>query len=382
MDDILNTSGINFEGDFITQVNNILQYIRMSCQFEVFGSVVTGLALKNSDLDLLCHLRPWFNQPRAVYVIQARKILKSYSTRFRNVLAITKAKVPIVKFYHIPTQRRCDLSFSGPLAAHNSQLLEYYMLSDERVLQLALIVKYWSKIHHFTGENLMPNYCLTLLVVFYLQQKNILCPFISLQQKDDVRIVDVWNTAFTRIPNKCDTTESLYSLLGGFFKYYHNLKFDQCVISLYTGRLIEREKFSDIQSVPQEYESYCANVRSELCQPIRLDTCMCVQDPITHSRNCAVAVHPKLAERIIDLFKNAVDLYDKESSNNFLRNLLYTEESPTPTHKPFFRKDGNKSFGITKLSKRNQRSNQRARNCKRKFNNNKNRLNNQQITNN
>lgn len=44
---------------------------------------------------------------------------------FRNVEQICDARVPIVKFYHIPTKLNCDVSFKSGLSLYNTKLIEY-----------------------------------------------------------------------------------------------------------------------------------------------------------------------------------------------------------------------------------------------------------------
>ncbi|XP_052741981.1 terminal uridylyltransferase Tailor isoform X2 [Bicyclus anynana] len=290
-----------------------------------FGSVVTGLGTKTSDVDCYIQLPRWMHPPDRSYVIRARDILMRHKHIFENAFAIVQAKVPIVQFYHIPTQVNCDINFSCPAGVENSKLIRYLLDCDKRALHLAIFVKYWSKIHHFTGTNLMTSYCLTILVIFFLQHYNMLPSVKYLQENIEELNVNDWNSAFNTTPySDFDSDISMYELLGNFFKYYKTFEFDKYIICPYLGRPVKREDFANVESVPSEFSAYRTNVGLKKLNPLRLDSMMCVQDPFEHNRNCAVAVYPKLVQNIKALIENAVCIYENESQNDFLNKLLHS----------------------------------------------------------
>lgn len=55
------------------------------------------------------------------------------------------AKVPIVKCWDPELQLACDLNVNNPLALENTRMIKTYVQLDDRVRQLAKIVKHWSK---------------------------------------------------------------------------------------------------------------------------------------------------------------------------------------------------------------------------------------------
>nr|XP_026490323.1 speckle targeted PIP5K1A-regulated poly(A) polymerase-like [Vanessa tameamea] len=359
-DNIYDTSKLSFEGDFDEQVQEIMQYVRLTkhevenlqillddihktfnevwpgCTVNGFGSIVSGLGIKTSDIDCYVQLPSWLSPPNASFVMKARNILRRRHWIFQKLFAITNAKVPIVKFYHAPTERCCDLNFSSFAGVRNSQLISYLLEIDNRILYLSILIKYWSKVHKLTGVNLMPNYCLTMMVIFYLQQKNILPSIIHLQQNVDEHIVDNWNTAFCEVNHVNNNEETLYQLLGGFFEYYNTFKYSKYIICPFMGKPVEREFFLKVDTVPAEFSLYKINVEKDSqCKPIRLDTVLCVQDPFEHNRNCAVAVHPKLAQHIMSHFNRATDIYNSNNEENFLQTLLLgTDNYPANKNKP------------------------------------------------
>ena len=52
---------------------------------------------------------------------------------FKDVIGITQAKVPIVKFVHIQSDLEGDISLYNTLAQHNTSLLLTYASLDKRV---------------------------------------------------------------------------------------------------------------------------------------------------------------------------------------------------------------------------------------------------------
>ncbi|XP_050344429.1 terminal uridylyltransferase Tailor-like isoform X2 [Nymphalis io] len=293
------------------------------CTVNGFGSIVSGLGIKTSDIDCYVQLPGWLSPPNASFVMKAKNILRRRHWIFQNLCAITSAKVPIVKFYHVPTARCCDLNFSSSAGVRNSQLISYLLNLDKRILPLSILIKYWSKIQNLTGVHLIPSYCLMLMVIFYLQQKNILPSIINLQLSHDKYIIDNWNTAFSRINHVNNNKETLYELLGGFFEYYNTFKYAKYIICPFVGKPVERDCFLKLDTVPAEFSIYKINVEKDSqCKPIRLDTPICVQDPFEHNRNCAVAVHPKLAQKIMTQFCRGDDIYKCNDDLSFLKTLL------------------------------------------------------------
>uniref|UniRef100_A0A3B3IIK6 CCHC-type domain-containing protein n=1 Tax=Oryzias latipes TaxID=8090 RepID=A0A3B3IIK6_ORYLA len=65
----------------------------------------------------------------------------------KNILPITTAKVPIVKFYHINTSLEGDISLYNTLALHNTHLLASYAAIDRRVKILCYVMKVFAKIY-------------------------------------------------------------------------------------------------------------------------------------------------------------------------------------------------------------------------------------------
>lgn len=65
------------------------------------------------------------DKEKQIYLINlfAEKFLLK-SKEFTNVIEICETCVPILKFYHEPTQLYCDVSFKSGLGVRNSKLIQ------------------------------------------------------------------------------------------------------------------------------------------------------------------------------------------------------------------------------------------------------------------
>nr|CAD7440254.1 unnamed protein product [Timema bartmani] len=161
-------------------LDTIFRHDYAHCKTRVFGSLVTGLAFKGSDIDVLLDANYYINRGQSTVSLEhsvmeemvktARKHLQGHPYLFRCVLAIPKAKVPLVKFFHRLTEMNCDLSFRNALGVQNSILIRFYLSLDPRIKPLLFILKYWSQKNDLSGSGKLTNYALAMMILFYLQQ--------------------------------------------------------------------------------------------------------------------------------------------------------------------------------------------------------------------
>ena len=291
---------------------------------------MTGLGIKTSDVDCYVAL-PNGEQSNKGHVLHARNILNRYHRKFSQVIAITSAKVPIVKFFHKPTQCQCDVNFKSPAGVRNSKLIAFLLHWDKRALPLAVLIKYWSKLHKFTGTNLLGNYSLIMMLIFYLQVKNILPSVYELQRHMPCYYVECWNTAFddSMSISNSRNADTLYELMGGFFKYYSTFNYKDNMISPFKGCVISKKSF-DTFDVPEEFSLYKELVSRDVRKKMNTDSKICVQDPFDHSKNCTLRVFDRLSERIMAHFQFAAKKFEEEQSNNFLRAIFTEDPNSSP----------------------------------------------------
>ncbi|KAL9968156.1 hypothetical protein ACROYT_G026494 [Oculina patagonica] len=234
-----------------------------------FGSTVSGIGWKGSDLDVClltskCVVPPQSNNTGVDYSLVI-DMLRSFAPGCTNIIPVLTAKCPLIKFTHQPSGLSCDLSVNNRLGVANSDLLRCYMSLDPRIPQLVFIVRAWAKAKAVTIGRQLSNYALTLMVLYFLQMQN---PSVvpSLQQgfeswikqqsdscdtKDhgcreqhavelESKMIDNWNCPFfadiARL-TPSQNTKSLSQLLEEFF-FFFSTEFDfaNCVVSIRHGQ--------------------------------------------------------------------------------------------------------------------------------------------------
>ncbi|XP_052750677.1 uncharacterized protein LOC113512840 isoform X2 [Galleria mellonella] len=296
-----------------------------------FGSIPTGLGIKTSDADCFVKVPPQYRRPNANFVNKTARLLRQYPRIFAEILPIPRANTPIVKFFHIPTATNCDVTFKTELGARNSSLIHFLLRADPRLIPMAVLIKYWAKVHEMSGSGRLTNYALTMLIIFYLQQppNPILPPIRWLQQDpNDDYIVDHWNTGFMNRLESLPPTRNrstISELIGGFFEYYSVFDFEKMIVCPYLGYPIQKDLFKDLDTLPEGFERYKENIRNLNTAAMRFTTSWCAQDPFEQCHNIASPVSSRLASNIKIYLKFAAEAYQREKSNKcemFLKSIL------------------------------------------------------------
>lgn len=71
-------------------------------------------------------------------------------------MCVSSAKVPIVKIWDPDLKLACDMNINNTPALENTRMVRTYVGIDDRVRQLAMIIKYWTRrrILNDAGETL------------------------------------------------------------------------------------------------------------------------------------------------------------------------------------------------------------------------------------
>uniref|UniRef100_A0A8C9TX98 RNA uridylyltransferase n=1 Tax=Scleropages formosus TaxID=113540 RepID=A0A8C9TX98_SCLFO len=205
-------------------------------KLRLFGSSKNGFGFKQSDLDI-CMVLEGQETSEGLdclsIIDQLARLLRKHSG-LRNILPITTAKVPIVKFFHVRSGLEGDISLYNTLALHNTRLLASYATIDPRVKYLCYVMKVFSKVCDIgdASRGSLSSYAYTLMVLFFLQQRN--PPVIPVLQeiydgpKKPEILVDGWNVYFfdkldellQRWPQYGKNTESVGELWLGLLQFY------------------------------------------------------------------------------------------------------------------------------------------------------------------
>ncbi|KAM6187793.1 terminal uridylyltransferase 7 isoform 2-T2 [Sarcoramphus papa] len=218
---------------------NLENFIRQDfpgTKLNLFGSSKNGFGFKQSDLDI-CMTMDGLETAEGLDCIRIiedlAKVLKKQSG-LRNVLPITTAKVPIVKFFHVRSGLEVDISLYNTLALHNTRLLSSYAAIDPRVKYLCYTMKVFTKICDIgdASRGSLSSYAYTLMVLYFLQQRNppvipVLQEIYKEPKKPEI-LVDGWNVYFfDKIeelsvvwPDCGKNTESVGQLWLGLLRFY------------------------------------------------------------------------------------------------------------------------------------------------------------------
>ncbi|XP_077570669.1 terminal uridylyltransferase 7 isoform X3 [Stigmatopora nigra] len=205
-------------------------------RLQLFGSSKNGFGFRQSDLDI-CMVREGqdsIDDVNCINIIEhLAKLLRKHPD-FRNILPITTAKVPIVKFYHVRTGLEGDISLYNRLALHNTRLLALYAAIDRRVKILCYVMKVFAKVCDIgdASRGSLSSYAYTLMVLFFLQQREpplipVLQEIYDGDEKPTV-LVEGWNIYFfddlevlpSRWPEYGKNTETVGELWLGLLRFY------------------------------------------------------------------------------------------------------------------------------------------------------------------
>lgn len=139
----------------------------------LFGSSKNGFGSKRSDLDVCLT----FNEEDARKGLKAPVFIEKLGAQLKkcpglkNLLIISSAKVPIIKFEHTESKLEGDISLYNILGQENTQLLRSYTEIDNRVTPLGFMMKKFAKHCHIgdASKGGLSSYAYSLMVIYFLQ---------------------------------------------------------------------------------------------------------------------------------------------------------------------------------------------------------------------
>lgn len=174
----------------------------------------------------------------------------------------------------------------------NSVLIRFLLKHDPRVRMLMMLIAYWAKKCNLISVNKFSRHSLNLLIIFYLQ--NLAYPILPPLYKIVFGIpgkswpFHVHEDESYLVNNNCF---SLHKLFIGFFAYYFDFNFSNCIISTYMGYKIpitdlEREEVLDKMFYYKLHLLYGGEKLNNKVSYI------CIQDPMVLNINTSRSVRP------------------------------------------------------------------------------------------
>lgn len=260
-----------------------------------FGSLVTGLALKDSDIDLF--LEQTDASSNGVSSRQLFNKIYNFLRRsecFQNVFAIRHARVPIIRCKHVLSGLSLDINMSSPNSTYNSRFVAELLGRDVRMRELFLFLKLWAKKLKVIGSGSMTSYCLITLIIFSMQQQKQLPSIKQLQTRCPVLEVMGVNYGYSLqqvrpIPASLTTLD----LISQFFELYNQMDFERKLLSPYLGCALDLESAFSVPGSFPEYEQQLhamAKATGEQPEPFQNQRCVCVQDPFEMQHNVGQSI--------------------------------------------------------------------------------------------
>ncbi|KAF2100493.1 hypothetical protein NA57DRAFT_65017 [Rhizodiscina lignyota] len=214
----------------------------------VFGSSGNLLCTSESDVDI-CVQTP-FKKLETMH--QLAEVMANNG--MEKVICIASAKVPIVKIWDPELKLNCDINVNNTLALENTRMIKTYVQIDDRVRQLAMIIKHWAKQRVLNDAGLggtLSSYTWICMILNFLQTRD--PPILpALHQREHERYVanDGSEAGFNDNLDELrgfgkDNKETPAQLLFQFFRRYgHEIDYEKSVISVRHGKLLLRSEKS------------------------------------------------------------------------------------------------------------------------------------------
>ncbi|QSS65880.1 PAP/25A associated domain family [Histoplasma capsulatum] len=232
---------------FVDKLENLLnkQWPGNNIRVHVFGSSGNKLCSSDSDVDIC--ITTTYKELEKVCIL-ADFLAKSGMER---VVCVSHARVPIVKIWDPELRLACDMNVNNTLALENTRMIRTYVEIDERVRQLAMIVKYWTKRRILNDAALggtLSSYTWICLIINFLQTRNPpILPSLQERRAKQPKKADDPGSSFDDDLEKLtgfgqENKSSLGELLFQFFRYYgHEVDYETKVMSVRMGTLISKE---------------------------------------------------------------------------------------------------------------------------------------------
>lgn len=169
----------------------------------------------------------------------------------QRVVCIPAAKVRIVKVWDPELELACDMNVNNVAALENTKMIKTYIQIDDRVRELAMIIKYWTKQRIINDAGIggtISSYTWICLIINFLQTRSppILPALHNFRETDGKGQLSRSGFAddIEKLRGFGDANkETVGQLLFHFFRLYgHEIDYEKEVVSVRQGRRLTREE--------------------------------------------------------------------------------------------------------------------------------------------
>ncbi|KAF6160351.1 hypothetical protein GIB67_019120 [Kingdonia uniflora] len=230
----------------LTSLEKLVNKEWPQAQLYLYGSCANSFGVSKSDIDVCLSIED-LNISKADLLLKLADMLKL--DNLKNVQALTHARVPIVKLMDPESRISCDICINNVLAVVNTKLLRDYAEIDNRLRQLAFIVKHWAKSRgvNETYRGTLSSYAYVLMCIHFLQQRKpaILPCLQGMEATYAITIEDIKCVYFDKVEKLrgfgARNRESISQLVWAFFDYWaFRHDYANSVISVRTGSILSK----------------------------------------------------------------------------------------------------------------------------------------------
>jgi hypothetical protein len=169
----------------------------------------------------------------------------------QRVVCIPAAKVRIVKVWDPQLELACDMNVNNVAALENTKMIRTYIQIDDRVRELAMIIKYWTKQRIINDAGIggtISSYTWICLIINFLQTRSppILPALHNFRETDGKGQLSRSGFAddIEKLRGFGDANkETVGQLLFHFFRLYgHEIDYEKEVVSVRQGKRLTREE--------------------------------------------------------------------------------------------------------------------------------------------
>uniref|UniRef100_A0A8C1ND15 polynucleotide adenylyltransferase n=1 Tax=Cyprinus carpio TaxID=7962 RepID=A0A8C1ND15_CYPCA len=157
----------------VLRMEGIIRKQLTACSLRLYGSCLTRFAFKTSDVNIDVSYPSSMTQPDVL--IQVLEILKNSGKflEFAEVESDFHAKVPVVFCRDVASGLMCKVSAGNDVACLTTNHLAALARLEPRLVPLVLAFRHWANLCHIDcqAEGGIPSYSLSLMVIFFLQQR-------------------------------------------------------------------------------------------------------------------------------------------------------------------------------------------------------------------
>ncbi|GMT19649.1 hypothetical protein PFISCL1PPCAC_10946, partial [Pristionchus fissidentatus] len=230
----------------------ISKKIKHDFRLDAFGSSENGFGSNRSDFDVCFRFDKEYEENHEVRLDTIKNIENALKwARFEKVMAITTAKVPIVKFTLRTGSGEIDgdISYYNELALHNTRLLSRYCswTKDNLLAKLGMYIKRWAKQCEIgdASKGSLSSYAYIILMIHFLQrlQPAPLLPVLQeMGEKQEIK-VDGWDVYFCDDEPKLDWSScnlSVGELFLQFIEYFAKFDWHNQVVQIRQERTLTK----------------------------------------------------------------------------------------------------------------------------------------------